>query len=257
MQDLRISLIQTELIWENPSENIRAFTRLLSDLETTDVVILPEMFTTGFSMNPSGIAEKSNGPTTIWMANMAKQLNAALCGSIIIEEGGKYYNRLIWMNPDGSNFIYDKRHLFTLAGEEKIYTAGTEKIVVEYKGWRVCPLICYDLRFPVWSRNDMNYDLLIYVANWPERRVFAWQQLLIARAIENQCYVAGVNRVGKDGNEIYHSGHSALIDSMGETLSQLIDKNGVLTSTLSAKHLAQLRAKLPFQNDRDEFEIRK
>ncbi len=257
MQDLRITLIQTALQWENAPENRQHFDSLLDDIQpsSTDLVILPEMFSTGFSMQLEALAETTEGPTIQWMRAKAAELGATITGSLIIQDQGQYYNRLIWMRPDGTYEQYDKRHLFSFAGEDKHYTQGNKRLIVSLKGWRVCPLVCYDLRFPVWSRNRKEYDLLLYVANWPERRNYAWKHLLIARAIENQCYVAGLNRIGADGNNIAHSGDSAIIDPLGEVLFTLANEPFVKTFTLSASHLIETREKFRFLDDGDGFVI--
>ncbi len=255
MQDLNITLIQSDLAWEDKVRNLAIFTKHIRQAPETDIIILPEMFNTGFSMNAVELAEAPDAETTQWMHEMAAAQNACVCGSIIIEENEQYFNRLIWMYPDGHYEKYDKRHLFSIAGEDKVFTAGYDRLLVEVKGWTICPLICYDLRFPVWSRFRNDYDVLIYIANWTERRVYAWQQLLIARAIENQCYVIGVNRIGADGNTVYHSGHSAVLDPMGERSWELAHERAVYTTTLSARHLEDIRTKLPFQNDRDMFSV--
>ena len=229
MQDLVVAIVQTPLYWQDPVANRAMLEEKISGLRKVDVIVLPEMFTTAFSMNPAQFAENLFGDTFNWMTQKAKQFNAAITGSFICTENGKYYNRLIWMQPDGNYYKYDKRHLFTLAGENAHYTEGVERVTLEWRGWRICPLICYDLRFPVWSRNTFtknngvptaDYDVLIYVANWPEVRSYPWKQLLIARAIENQCYVIGVNRIGKDGNDISHSGDSMVINPRGEIISK-------------------------------------
>lgn len=255
MQDLKITIIQSDLAWEDKVRNTALFSKLIETSGYTDIVILPEMFSTGFSMQASKLAETMDGQTMQWMKATAAEMNVIISGSFIVEENDKYYNRLIWMRPDGTYDFYNKRHLFSLAGENEIFTQGTERLIVEHKGWKICPLICYDLRFPVWSRNQDNYDLLLYIASWPERRMNAWTQLLTARAIENQCYVAGVNRIGSDGNNIYHSGNSLLIDPMGKTLWEMIHDRAVYTATLSSDFLHEVREKLPFLNDRDSFYI--
>lgn len=265
MQDLKVTIVQADLVWENAAANIAHFESLLADVQQTDLIVLPEMFTTGFSMQPKALAQNMLGSTVQWMRSMAAKKNAVICGSVIIEDDNAFYNRLIWMQPDGELAYYDKRHLFSLAGEEKQYTAGKHKIFPELNDWKVLPLICYDLRFPVWSRQSPPftelganpYHVLVYVANWPERRVYAWDQLLIARAIENQCYVIGVNRVGSDGQGVYHSGNSALIDPMGQVVAKFSGEETVKTLTLSASQLEDIRDRLPFLNDRDEFELRR
>ncbi len=257
MEDLSVTLIQTSLFWEDIDANLNHFSTLIKNIDIpTDLIILPEMFSTGFSMVPEKLAETIDGKAVNWMKATARQTNAVICGSLILEEEGNYYNRLVWMTPDGNMKTYDKRHLFSLAKEEEHYESGKERLIVTLKGWRICPLVCYDLRFPVWSRNNHCYDFAFYVANWPERRNYPWKQLLIARAIENQSYIAGVNRIGDDGNGVSHSGDSALIDPLGEILSTLEPhKEGIETLTLKADHLARIRNKFSFLNDQDQFEI--
>lgn len=257
MKDLRVTTVQSELVWEDAKANRQAFTNLLAPLKgKTDLIILPEMFSTGFSMNPENLAEGMNGETMSWMKEVAKETSAVLTGSLIIKENGQYFNRLIWMPPNGEIQYYDKRHLFTMAGEHKAYTAGSDLLVVELDGWKICPLICYDLRFPVWSRNTQNWDLMIYTANWPEKRSYAWKSLLRARAIENQCFVVGVNRVGEDGNGFYYSGDTRVIPPMGDQLQY--ECSGVAkleTHILSADLITEVRERFPFLLDRDTFEI--
>jgi predicted amidohydrolase len=252
---INVTLIQANIIWEDKNSNLKKYQEQIDKIESTELIVLPEMFTTGFSMNPKDISETMNDGTIQWMKDNASKMNSAICGSIIIEEDGKYFNRFIWVNPDGSIHQYDKKHLFSFAGENKNYTAGNEKIIIEYKGWKICPLICYDLRFPVWSRNSEDYDLLIYVANWPAKRKLAWKSLLVARAIENQCYVIGVNRVGKDENNHYYSGESSLINALGETLYTNSHIEDVYTTSISKYELNKIRNQLPFLNDKDNFKI--
>ena len=257
---LRITLLQTPLHWENAPANLSDLEKLLTGLEgTTDLVVLPEMFSTGFTMNAKSNAEPLEGPSMQWMRRMAIQLQAVVTGSLIIHVDGSYYNRLIWMQPDGTYQQYDKRHLFRLAGEEKTYTAGNQRLIFTCKGWAIFPLICYDLRFPVWSRRSKNfdYDLLLYVANWPERRNAAWKMLLPARAIENQSYVVAVNRVGADGNGILHSGDTAIYDFLGEkTSAATAHQKMVLQATLEKKSLINFRNQFPFWQDADEFDYK-
>lgn len=256
MEDLRVTLIQSALVWENPEANRQHFAQRIAQLEEpTDLIILPEMFTTGFTMNNAPLAETMDGPTLQWMREMAQQSGAVVTGSFIAKEDGHFYNRLVWMQPDGAYQHYDKRHLFTLAGEDNYYTPGQQRLLVEWKGWKIMPLICYDLRFPVWSRNVERYDLLIYVANFPERRAYAWQQLLIARAIENQCYTIGVNCVGVDGKENSYSGDSALHDYEGQTVYRITHAEDVFTTTLNASGQQTFREKLAFLEDQDGFVI--
>jgi omega-amidase len=264
MSLLTITTIQTALSWEDKTANLRHFeARIDAITEPTEIVILPEMFSTGFSMQPERLAEPMEGPTLRWMRETAARKKIILTGSVIIEEGGNYYNRLIWMLPNGQYGHYDKRHRFAYAGENEHYTAGGKRLVASVKGWRVLLLVCYDLRFPVWSRQypppgetpDLEYDLLLYVANWPERRSHPWKTLLQARAIENQCYVIGVNRIGNDGNGIYHSGDSMLIDPLGETLYHAGARDETYTHTLKKEDLTQIRQRFPFWRDADHFSI--
>ncbi len=252
---LRVSTVQCALSWEDKSANLRHIGQLLSGLEGhTDLVVLPEMFSTGFSMQAARLAEPMEGPTVQWMAAQAARLNAVVTGSFIAEAGGRYFNRLVWMHPGGKYETYDKRHCFSPAGEQEHYTPGSQRLLAEVKGWKVLPLICYDLRFPVWSRNVEGYHLLLYVANWPERRRHAWNSLLAARAIENQCYTIGVNRIGPDGNGIAHSGDSAVLDFMGHNLYHAAAREEVFTVELSLNKLQAFRTQWPFLADRDAFE---
>jgi len=250
---MNITLVQSALYWENIEKNLSSFEEKLNNIGQTDLIILPEMFSTGFSMNASAVAESMDGTAVNWMRKTAAKKNSAITGSLIIREGGKFYNRLIFMRPDGSLEQYDKKHLFTMAKEEETYTAGTEKIIIDYLGWKICPLICYDLRFPIWNRNLEDYDLAIYVANWPDRRSYHWRSLLTARAIENQCYVAAVNRVGTDGKDLYYSGHSSLIDPTGELIYQKADAEDIQQFDLNKEYLIEIRTKLPFLKDRDNL----
>jgi len=259
MNDLKITIIQSNLDWENIDKNLEVFSsKINSIIEPTDLIVLPEMFTTGFSMQPEKFADTMDGRTVRWMKKQATKKNCVITGSFICVENGNYYNRLIWMQPDGTFSAYDKRHLFSMANEHKHYTAGTKKITQEINGWKICPLICYDLRFPVWSRNIKNnpYDVLIYVANWPERRNHPWKTLLLARAIENQCYVVGLNRIGNDGNEIYHSGDSAVINFKGEIISKTpAHDESIETITLRHSDLEEFKTQFPVLNDADEFKL--
>ncbi len=257
MQDLTITLLQSDLYWENPGANLAMFEEKIWRINgKTDLIILPEMFTTGFTMNAPALAEPMNLSAFKWMKQNAAQTGAAITGSVIIKDKGSYFNRLIWMQPDGKFFYYDKRHLFRMAEEQLVYTPGTEKLLVSWKGWNIRPLICYDLRFPVWSRNRKNeYDLLLYVANWPEARRLPWKTLLQARAIENLCYVAGVNRIGKDGKGIAYSGDSSIINPKGELLWQKETTEEIVSYTLSKSELDSFRAKFPADMDADDFSI--
>lgn len=248
---MRVTLIQSTLHWEDIAANLEMFDKKLAEISDTDIIVLPEMFSTGFTMNAATLAETMEGSAIQWMKKQAAAKHSAITGSLIIEEAGKYYNRLIWMLPDGTYQYYDKRHLFTMAKEEETFTAGQEKIIIEYLGWKICPFICYDLRFPVWNRNTLDYDMAIYVANWPDKRSYHWRSLLLARAIENQCFVIAVNRVGRDGKDFYYSGHSSVIDPAGETVYQSADIEDIFTARLSLEHLRDVREKLPFLKDRD------
>ncbi len=276
MNDLKITIIQSGLHWENKEDNLNMFSQKIAAInESTDLIVLPEMFTTGFSMRPEMFAEQMNGQTVNWMAEKAREKKCVITGSFICEENGKYFNRLVWMNADGTFTKYDKRHLFRMSNEDNYYSAGKNKIIVELKGWKICPLICYDLRFPVWSRNQLTidsrqltnkkneskypqyeYDILVYVANWPERRSHAWKTLLMARAIENQSYVIGLNRIGDDGNKIEHSGDSVVINAKGEIISK-IKPNEEYTETVVVNfdELENFRKNFPAILDADNFEI--
>lgn len=258
MKSLKITLVQTELEWENAPANLKRFNKILQGIRKnkTDIILLPEMFTTGFTMNAKQLAERMDGESVQWMRELAAKKNAVVCGSLVIEDKKKFYNRLVWMRPDGTYEYYDKRHLFRMANEHLTYSSGKKKLIVEWKGWKICPLVCYDLRFPVWSRNTGDYDLLLYVANWPERRRYAWSQLLIARAIENQCFVAGLNRVGVDGKNISYTGDSVVLDPFGEKSSRIKPaKVQVETVKLDPKVLLNARKNFPVMMDKDRFRI--
>jgi omega-amidase len=257
--ELKIVGIQADLAWENPQQNRIFFLEKIKALDTdVDLIVLPEMFTTGFTMHPEKVAEKMEGLSVSWMQKIAQEKQTALCGSLVISENGAFYNRLVFVHPSGAIETYNKRHSFTLAGEDKVYTAGTKKISIAYKGWKICPLICYDLRFPVWARNTDNYDLLIFMANWPIARIKAWDVLLKARAIENMSYVIGINRTGADANNYSYSGNSLVINYLGEELSNL-KKNevGVVQATIVKSSQDTVRKKLGFLKDMDSFEISK
>jgi omega-amidase len=303
MSPLTITTIQTGLQWEDKRTNLKRFEeRILAIPEPTEVVVLPEMFSTGFSVRPATLAERMDGPTVAWMQEIAARKKVILTGSIIVEEEGNYYNRMIWMLPNGQYGYYDKRHRFAYAGEDEQYTAGNKRLIASVKGWKVLLLVCYDLRFPVWSRQaprkgqkpderdptpsaaappadapdrrmpvspvmathppaghpdapDLEYDLLLYVANWPESRAHAWKTLLQARAIENQCFVAGVNRIGKDGNDINYSGDTMILDPLAETIYHAAAKDEVHTVTLRKEDLLRVRTRFPFWQDADRFSI--
>lgn len=263
MSLLNFTLIQTTLHWEEKEANLAMLEEKIRRInQTTHVIVLPEMFSTGFSMKPKILAEKMDGNTVGWMKRMAAEKKVILTGSLIIEEDGSYYNRLIWMLPNGQYGCYDKRHLFAYAEEDTYYTPGLKRLIASVNGWKINLMVCYDLRFPVWTRQQFDeeknfeYDVLIYVANWPQKRNTAWKTLLQARAIENQCYVIGVNRVGEDGKGIYHSGDSMVIDPLGEVWYQKTDKEDVFTIALDKQHLQTIRDKFPFWRDADSFQIR-
>lgn len=254
---LKVALIQSDLIWENPKENRNHFEEKISSIsEEIDLIVLPEMFTTGFSMNPEQIAETMQGETVKWMQQLAKKRQCALTGSIIITETNQYYNRLLFVHPSGKIEYYNKKHTFTLAGEDKVYTAGNEKLMVNYQGWKICPLICYDLRFPVWARNVEQYDLLLYVASWPKPRIEAWDTLLKARAIENMSFTIGVNRVGVDANDYEYIGNTVCYDTLGNCLAKNNDgEETVLIVTLDKEKQIETRARFQFLEDKDQFII--
>lgn len=254
---MRVALIQSVIIWEDPQANRTYFeTEINTISEAIDLIVLPEMFSTGFTMNPSAIAETMQGETVSWMQSLAKAKNVAITGSVVIEESANYYNRMLFVFPSGEIQHYDKRHLFTLAGEDKVYTKGTQKLIIDYLGWKICPFICYDLRFPVFSRNTDDYDLLIYVASWPKVRINAWDTLIKARAIENMSYAIGVNRVGEDNNGYQYTGHSQLVDYLGEYLIEPTEAKGILVAILDKSKMLEVRKNLSFLSDKDVFEIR-
>lgn len=268
MSNLTITLIQANLHWEDKTANLQMLEEKINSIkQKTEVVILPEMFSTGFSMKPKILAEGMDGVTVQWMRRIATEKKIILTGSIIVQENSNYYNRLIWMLPDGQYGVYDKRHCFAFAGEDEHYTAGTKRLIASVKGWKVNLQICYDLRFPVWARQTLShpaegrdaaeYDLLLFVANWPEKRIHAWKTLLQARAIENQAYVVGVNRVGDDGNGIHYNGESMVVDPLGEVLYTKKEEEDIFTITLNKTHLEMVRAKFPFLKDADRFNILK
>ncbi len=266
MSGLTITMLQADLKWEDKTANLNGFREKIDSIkEKTELVILPEMFSTGFSMHPEKLAEKMDGPAISWMKKTASEKKIIITGSLIIEEEGYYFNRLVWMLPNGQSGWYDKRHLFAYGGEDKKYTPGNKRLIASANGWKINLQVCYDLRFPVWARQQTGagqdrpagpeYDLLIYVANWPEKRSHAWKTLLQARAIENQCYVAGVNRVGHDGHGIYHNGDSMIVDPLGAICRHAADEEAVLTFTLQKEQLLEVREKFPFWKDADLFLI--
>jgi omega-amidase len=258
MQPLTITLIQPNLFWEDKTANLQMLSQKIDCITVpTEIIVLPEMFSTGFSMQPEKLGETMEGETIAWMKNIAATKKIILTGSVIIQEENKYYNRLIWMLPNGQYGHYDKRHLFAYANEHQHYTAGNKRLIAQVKGWKINLQVCYDLRFPVWARQQSpdEFDIILYVANWPERRSHAWKTLLTARAIENQCYAIGVNRVGNDGNNIYHSGNSMVVDALGNELYHKADDEDVFTITLQKDTLQETRNKFPFLKDADSFVI--
>ena len=255
---MQVAIIQVPLFWENPELNRKYFQEEINTLDqNVDLIVLPEMFTTGFTMQPALVAETMDGITVNWMIKIAKERNLAITGSIVILENKHYYNRLLFVFPNGALQFYDKRHLFTFAGEDKAYAPGNQKLIVDYLGWRICPLICYDLRFPVFARNTETYDLLIFVANWPKSRINAWDILLQARAIENMSYVIGVNRTGEDANKNQYPGHSQVLDCLGNYLIEPQEEEGVSVVFIDKQKMLETRAKLGFLNDKDTFEIKR
>jgi predicted amidohydrolase len=265
MSSLTITIIQTDLVWQNKQANLDLLEQKINGIKGhKELVVLPEMFSTGFSMQPSLFAETMDGETVTWMKRIAAEKKIILTGSIIVQEDNHFYNRLIWMLPTGQYGQYDKRHLFAFAGEDQHYTAGKKRLIASVKGWKINLQICYDLRFPVWGRQspvaaDDNleglYDLLLYVANWPQKRRHAWNTLLHARAIENQCFVVGVNRVGTDGNNLLHGGDSLVINPLGETLYHKAEEEDIHTITLQKSDVLEVRKQFPFWKDADEFRI--
>ncbi len=254
---MKLALIQSSLVWENPTDNRNYFEQKIDAIsEKVDLIVLPEMFNTGFTTNPITVAETMQGETIQWLQSLAKAKNSAITGSLVIKEKGNFYNRLVFVFPSGEIQFYDKRHLFTLAGEDKVYTSGKEKLIVAYQGWKICPLICYDLRFPVFSRNTEDYDLLIYVANWPKPRINAWDILLKARSVENMCYTIGVNRTGFDDNNFEYNGHSQAVDFLGDYVLEPQETEGVFVIELNKEKLVETKSKLGFLNDSDTFELK-
>ena len=254
---MKIALIQSSLLWENPKANRNHFEEKINALtEQVDLIVLPEMFSTGFTMHPEAVFETMEGETILWLQSLAKAKNIAITGSLVIKENNDFYNRLVFVFPSGEIQFYDKRHLFTLAGEDKVYTSGSQKLIVDYLGWKICPLVCYDLRFPVFARNVEDYDVLVYVANWPKSRIQAWDILLKARSVENLCYTIGVNRTGFDNNNFEHDGHSQAIDFLGNYVLEPQETEGVFIVELNKEKLVEARKKLGFLGDRDCFELK-
>jgi len=256
-QDLKIHLLQADLFWENKAKNLAIFDSMISNILQSDLIILPEMFSTGFTNNSKEYCEPMNGPTVEWMKKTAEAADSAICGSAIIQHDHHIFNRFLFIQPDGSISFYDKKHLFAMARENNYYAPGDSQILIEYKSWKICPMVCYDLRFPIWSRrreNDFNYDLLIYVASWPKARINAWTTLLKARSIENMSYCAGLNRIGSDHNKLEYPGASIVVDPLGKVISETdLNKEQVIEATLEKQILINNRLKLPFQSDADPF----
>nr|WP_294893985.1 amidohydrolase [uncultured Pedobacter sp.] len=257
MNALKITILQAYLFWENIDKNLQNLGLKLSAIrEKTDLIILPEMFTTGFTMNAEALAEEMDGKSMKWMHEKANRYDAVVTGTLIIKENGNFYNRLIWMNPDGTYQYYDKKHLFGMANENEVYTAGNKKLMVDFKGWKIMPVICYDLRFPVWLRNHGElYDLLLVVASWPEKRAQHWNTLIPARAIENQSYIIALNRVGHDGNEIYYCGDTTCLDPNGKVVYYKRDEEDLYTFTIYKNEVQKTRDLMPFLKDSDDFKL--
>ncbi len=262
LSSLHFTIIQSSLFWENKGANLENFGQKIRSIQAPcEIIVLPEMFNTGFSMQPEKMGETMDGPTVDWMRRLSAEKKAIITGSLIIEENGNYFNRLIWMLPNGQLGFYDKRHLFAFAGEDQHYTAGNKRLIASVKGWKINLQICYDLRFPVWARQQLNeetqkeYDVLLYVANWPEKRSHAWKTLLTARAIENQCFTIGVNRVGLDGNNIAHSGDSMVVGPLGEILYHCAQEEDIFHIVLQKEEVNNTREKFPFWRDADDFTI--
>ncbi|MNX45630.1 2-oxoglutaramate amidase [compost metagenome] len=254
---MKVALIQSSIVWENPKLNRKYYEETINGIVgSVDLIVLPEMFTTGFTMNPQQVAETMQGETVVWLQTLAKAKKSAITGSLIIEENGQFFNRLVFVFPSGEMQYYDKKHLFTLAGEDRIYSRGREKNIIDYLGWKICPLVCYDLRFPVFSRNTEDYDLLLYVASWPKPRINAWDILIRARAVENMCYTIGVNRNGLDNNNFEYIGHSQVVDFLGNYVLEPQETEGVFMVELSKEKMIETRNKLGFLNDRDSFELK-
>jgi len=253
---MKIALIQSDLYWEDALKNRKSFESKINKIDSqVDLIILPEMFSTGFTMNALTMAEAMEGETILWMKAVAKQKNCALAGSLIVTENKQFYNRMLFVFPSGEIKHYDKRHLFSLAGEDRTYTSGTEKVIVDYLGWKICLQVCYDLRFPVFVRNIENYDLILYVANWPKVRTNAWDILLKARAVENLSYVVGVNRIGLDAHNYEHIGHSQVVDFLGNYILEPQETEGVFIVELDKTVMLETRKKLDFLSDKDDFQI--
>ncbi len=257
MQDLKVAGIQFNIFWKDKKANFKFLETELDKINDVDLIVLPEMFQTGFCFDVDELAEEFETSNTLqWLTFQAHKKQAAIIGSFMVRFENKVYNRLVFMQPNGEFETYDKRHLFSMSAEPEHFAQGNKKLIVEYKGWKICPMVCYDLRFPVWIRNKENYDLLVFVANWPERRSMHWEKLLQARAIENQCFVIGINRVGNDGADVYHDGRSAIINALGEPFVSAVNSENTLEAVLQKRHLSIIREKMPFLKDADDFELK-
>ena len=254
-ENLIVYFIQTDLFWQDKKANLLNLEKLISPLNKPDIILLPEMFNTAFCPNATHLAETMQDNTVNWMINISKKKKCAVSGTLMVKENGSIFNRLVWISKSGKIYSYDKRHLFSLINEQKYISPGIKRLIVEEQGWKICPLVCYDLRFPVYSRNDINYDVLIYLANWPERRVYAWKSLLKARAIENQCYTIGVNRTGFDGTGVFFNGNSLALDAFGNELIKPSILSTTFSITLMKDHIKSTREKINFLNDRDQFTL--
>ena len=254
-EKLIVYFIQTDLFWQDKKANLLNLEKLISPLNKPDIILLPEMFNTAFCPNATHLAETMQENTVNWMKNISKKKKCAVSGTLMVKENGSIFNRLVWISKSGEIHSYDKRHLFSLINEQKYISPGIKRLIIEEQGWKICPLVCYDLRFPVYSRNDINYDVLIYLANWPERRVYAWKSLLKARAIENQCYTIGVNRIGFDGTGVFFNGNSLALDAFGNELTKPSILSTTFSITLLKDHIKSTREKINFLNDRDQFTL--
>ena len=255
--DLQISLVQTDIVWENAAANRKLLSEKFASLKgKQQIIILPETFTTGFSMQAEKLAEKMDGETAQWMKEESIKNRCIIAGSLIIEEQGQYFNRMLWVMPNGDMAHYDKRHLFSYAGEDAAFSAGQKRMIVQVNGWKICVQICYDLRFPVWARNTDDYDMLLYIANWPEKRNYVWENLLMARAIENMSFVIGVNRVGIDDNGHQYIGNSSIYSPLGELIAKETEQEAVITHTFQYSDIIESRQRFPFLSDRDDFLLR-
>ncbi len=254
-KNLKIYFVQTDLSWQDKKANLLKLDNLISPLMNADIILLPEMFNTAFCPKSTHLAETMDEDTVNWMIKISKKKKCAIVGTLMIKEEDKIFNRLVWISRSGDIYTYDKRHLFSLIGEQRYISPGSKRLIIEENGWKICPLICYDLRFPVFSRNDIDYDLLIYLANWPEKRIDAWKSLLKARAIENQCYTVGVNRIGMDGSGVLFNGNSLAFNAFGNELIKPTTSSQIFNIKIQKRHIKSIREKINFLNDRDNFEL--